>query len=277
MIIIFLIVIGLALGSFVNALVWRIHEQGNPKKHSTAKVEDLSITRGRSMCPACRHQLSVVDLLPVLSWLWLMGKCRYCHKAISVQYPIVEVLVSLLFAAAYIWWPYQLGTFGAWLQFASFLPLIVLGVALALYDLKWMMLPNRLVYFFCGAAILWLLVTVYSIGGSQPLVNSLLGALSYGGLFYVIYQVSGGKWIGGGDVRLGFVLGIILGWQKSIIGLTIAAYLATAVVLLIILMGKYHKKMHIPFGPFLLMGMFLAVLWGQQIIEYYYKISGIGV
>lgn len=273
----FLVLVGLALGSFVNALVWRIHEQEKHMKRSKAEVAELSVTKGRSMCPKCRHQLSALDLLPVVGWVLLKGKCRYCQKPISVQYPLVEVLASLLFVVAYVYWPYSVNTVGQATVFGLFLPLIVLSVVLALYDLKWMVLPTKLVYIFGISAVVWLMTLAYTTGDSQVLTSGLIGALSYGGFFYVIYQVSGGKWIGGGDVRLGFVLGAVLGWQKSIIGLTAAAYLATAVVLALFIMSKYHKKMHIPFGPFLLLGTFLAVLWGQQVIDYYYKISGIGL
>src|SRR4051812_7602742 len=98
-----LVVLGLCFGSFVNALVWRIHEQaeqGSKKKPNKSYIDKLSIRKGRSMCPHCRHELKALDLLPVVSWLALRGKCRYCGKPISVQYPLVELLTACLFVTS---------------------------------------------------------------------------------------------------------------------------------------------------------------------------------
>src|SRR5690606_2157613 len=108
MIIIFLAILGLCVGSFVNALVWRLRmQESSGKKKSDRK---MSISRGRSMCPHCRHELSAVDLVPVFSWLFLGGKCRYCRKPISKQYPLVELVTSILFIASYVFWPDAVGS-----------------------------------------------------------------------------------------------------------------------------------------------------------------------
>ncbi len=266
-----LMLIGLALGSFTNALVWRVHEQSKKKN---AKNKDFSILKGRSMCPSCHHTLSSLDLVPVFSWLLLKGHCRYCKKRISWQYPLVELVGAALFVVSYIFWPYELAGFGALSVFGVWLAIVITAVALAVYDLRWMLLPNRLVYSLAGFGILFTLVSVHS-RDAAVLLSSVLGCIGYGGFFYILYQISGGKWIGGGDVRLGFVLGIILGWQKSILGLTLAAYLGTLVIGILYLMGKYHRKMKLPFGPFLLAAMFLTMLWGQQLIDWYLRISGL--
>ena len=158
-----LIVFGLCLGSFANALVWRVHEQAQGrlqvtgsrfkgKRQTTTKKigkrsVNLSIVEGRSVCTDCGHELAAKDLIPVLSWLSSGGKCRYCHKKVSVQYPIVEIATAMLFVASYVFWPYQLTAgsgqlvaFGLWL-------LILTGLmALLVYDLRWYLLPNRIVY-----------------------------------------------------------------------------------------------------------------------------------
>ena len=116
MIIAVLVIFGLCFGSFVNALGWRLHKQLNAKKPNP----DLSILKGRSMCPHCGHTLSAVDLLPVVSWLSLGGKCRFCRKPISWQYPVVEMVTAVLFLVSYIYWPFTLNgvesiVFGSWL------------------------------------------------------------------------------------------------------------------------------------------------------------------
>ncbi|MEO8863067.1 MAG: prepilin peptidase, partial [Candidatus Saccharimonadales bacterium] len=138
MIYIVLVVLGLCLGSFVNALVWRLHEQDllaskakAVKKQSKGKntqltSQDLSIVKGRSICTHCYHKLAWYDLLPVLSWASLKGKCRYCHKPIGWQYPLVELLTASVFVLSYVFWPngldvssLQLALFGFWLVFVT--------------------------------------------------------------------------------------------------------------------------------------------------------------
>src|SRR4051794_36510302 len=122
---------GLMVGSFVNALVWRLHEQGAGEEEpvkSAYSGETLSITRGRSICPHCGHQLGVKDLVPLFSWLWLRGKCRYCRGTISWQYPIVELLTVLLFA----WSAIILAPQGniAWVGFIGWLVILTGLIAL---------------------------------------------------------------------------------------------------------------------------------------------------
>src|SRR5260221_566501 len=105
MTIVALILLGLTFGSFINALVWRLHKQ-NEDSAKEQKVPNLSIATGRSMCPNCYHELAAKDLIPVLSWLSLGGKCRYCRQPISWQYPLVELLTAGLFTVSYIYWPW---------------------------------------------------------------------------------------------------------------------------------------------------------------------------
>ena len=113
-----------------------------PTKQQLAK---LSILKGRSMCPHCKHELAAKDLVPVLSWLYLRGKCRYCGKPID-DTPLVEAATAALFAISYLGWPGPLDTGLQWLIFAVWLIFVVMFVALAVYDLRWLLLPNRVVY-----------------------------------------------------------------------------------------------------------------------------------
>lgn len=272
MVLILLVLVGLVAGSFVNALVWRLHEQA---KKSSARRTDLSLLRGRSMCTQCRHQLAAADLIPVVSWVALRGKCRYCHTRISWQYPAVELATAGLFGLSYAAWPYPLAEFSNYALFVTWLAALVLAIALVVYDLHWMLLPNRLVYPFGAVAAVAVAIDYLRVGEPGIVWSALVGSLCFGGLFYVIYQVSRGKWIGGGDVRLGFILGLLLGWQKAILGLTAAAYLGTAVIVILLLAGKYRRNLKLPFGPFLLSGAVIAMLWGQTIIDWYLRISGL--
>ena len=268
MIIILLVLVGLALGSFINALIWRMHVNQTTK-------QKLSIANGRSMCPNCKHQLAWYDLIPVISWLTLGGKCRYCKKPISIQYPVVEIIFSALLVVSYLWWPYELGSLVSWVLFSLWVVMLVLLVAMALYDIKWLELPTELIYLLGIVSTMFVGVMVVDQEKTQLLLSSVIGAIGLGGLFYILYQVSKGGWIGGGDVRLGFVMGLFLGWQQALLGLSLAAYIGTLIVVVAVVVGKYKKRMKLPFGPLLITGWFISFLWGQQIIDWYLGLIGI--
>lgn len=292
----FIIMLGFVFGSFVNALVWRLHEQSkkpkaesgkriaNKKKSAQLTANDLSIWKGRSMCPNCKHGLVAKDLIPVLSWLTLRGKCRYCHKPISIQYPLVELLTAGLFIISYLHWPNEahatlaacfavgrtpsaqaLTLFGFWLVF------LIGFVALAVYDLKWYLLPNKIVYSLMGVAAVQSILTVFVFGGGVHLAGQIaLSLVVGGGLFYLLYQVSSGKWIGGGDVKLGMLLGIVLADpQLSLFMIFVASLLGSIVTLPLLAAHKVTKSTHIPFGPFLIAGAIVAQLFGAAIIGWY--------
>ncbi len=269
-------ILGLCLGSFANAVVWRIHEQsraegkGQRAKKGKPSPSDLSILKGRSMCTKCHHQLVWTDLLPVVSWLMLRGKCKYCSKSISAQYPIVELLTAAVFVTSYAFWPAAL-TGLEWVNFSLWLALCTGLMALIIYDLRWMLLPNRIVY-----SLFFIVVTQRVIdvglngGGVDSLMASVYGLLVGGGLFYVLFQVSGGKWIGGGDVKLGYALGVSVGgpWN-SLLLLFVASLLGTAVTLPLLVTKKAKASTRIPFGPFLIIAAVIVKLFGASILTWY--------
>ncbi len=273
MIIIALIVVGLCLGSFVNALVWRLHEQethGTKKKPNKKELAKLSIAKGRSMCPRCKHELAAKDLIPLLSWLSLSGKCRYCHKAIAVQYPLVELVTAALFVGSYAWWPEAFNTtqvviFGLWL-------LLLTGLlALLVYDVRWMLLPDRIVFPLTGLAALQALIKVAD--ATHPLIalgNVILAVLIGSGIFYVLFQVSKGKWIGGGDVKLGWVLGLIAATPaRSLLIIFLASVGGSLIALPLLASGRMKRSAIIPFGPFLIVGAIVVQLFGAAILHWY--------
>ena len=260
-----LFLFGLTFGSFINALVWRLHEQSKSKK---AK-KDLSITKGRSQCVNCGHTLAAKDLIPVASWLSLRGKCRYCKKPISTQYPAVELLTASLFVLSYSFWPQPFsGVY--WVAFVAWLASVVALVALLVYDARWMILPNRLVAIVTGlAAVVALFI---SIGQNSPgafFIAVLSGGLLFG-LFYVIFQVSNGKWIGGGDVKLAVALGLLAGTPaKTALLLFTASLIGTLIALPMLYSKKLKKNSQIPFGPLLIVAAVIVFLFGNSIIDWY--------
>ncbi len=279
MVITILILLGVCFGSFVNALVWRIHEQDHPKhnkktteKRATFKSADLSIIKGRSMCPECHHTLHAGDLIPLLSWLGLGGKCRYCHKPISKQYPLVELLTAGLFVASYVYWPYNFNAMGTF-NFVMWCILLVGFMALLIYDLRWLLLPNRITYplIIVSAITAVVNITVFHSGlhGFKDTVISLLIAA---GLFWALFQVSKGKWIGGGDVKYGIIAGFIIAVPlQSFLVLFFASLIGTVVILPGLWSKKITTKSHIPFGPFLIVATIIVKLFGASIAAWYRK------
>ncbi len=259
---IFILMLGLCLGSFVNALVWRVHAKRDWVKE-------------RSECIQCHHGLSGWDLIPVFSWLSLKGRCRYCSKSISPQYPVVELTTSVLFVISYFYWPTAIVGVQT-VVFISWLALLTTLVALALYDFKYMLLPNSMVKVagvFVGAITLLRMLdsSVLSV-----LSGAVLGLVFFGGLFYVLYQISDGRWIGGGDVKLGFVLGFLLGGAvESLLAIFIASFVGSLFAILYGTKRTAYAKKIIPFGPMLILGTFVVYIFSHRIFEAYYNFVGL--
>jgi leader peptidase (prepilin peptidase)/N-methyltransferase len=282
-----LVVLGIILGSFVNALVWRLHERvglrerlaklRKKKKPDSKKIAELmealrarSVWQGRSMCPACEHELAAKDLVPVLSWLWLRGKCRYCGKKISAQYPVVELVTGGLFGLSYAVWPLGLSGYGA-LALGFWLVFLVGFVALAVYDLRWFTLPDKIVYFLIGLAILQVLLHIFVFGGGAGVAAIALWGVAFdAGIFGAIYVVSlaaDQAWIGLGDVKLGVVLGLLVGGPfPALLLLFISSLIGTFVSLPLLISRRARRDSLIPYGPFLLLACGILVLFGGQII-----------
>jgi prepilin signal peptidase PulO-like enzyme (type II secretory pathway) len=247
---------GLLFGSFVNALVWRLHEKRNWVSE-------------RSECPHCHHKLGVLDLVPVFSWLFLRGKCRYCGNPIPDS-PLVELALPVLFVLSYLFWPEPLIGAGLY-SFAFWLVFLVGFTALAVYDLKWYLLPDVIVFPLIGLAVLQITGQLVFFGGSwKEVLGSVAGAAVISGLFYLIYAVSRGKWIGFGDVKLAIVLGALAGGAlPALLVLFIASVIGSLLSLPLVLAGKANRKSHLPFGPMLIAGVVVVVLFGQTIVDWY--------
>lgn len=269
--------LGLCAGSFVNALVWRIYAQQNKaKRPKKATAKDLSIATGRSMCPDCGHTLAWYDLIPVISWVMLKGKCRYCHKAISWQYPLVELATAGLFIWSYLVWEqpwtgYQIASLLFWFMTLTGL------VALFIYDMKWMLLPNKIVFPLYIPAVAFAVVKI--LGDPKPTraaIATAIAAVFLGGLFWALFQLSKGQWIGGGDVKLGFLLGLLAGkLLQSMLLLFVASTLGTLVALPLMITHKAKATTRLAFGPFLIAGAVFVVLYGSQVIAWYNRLFGI--
>jgi leader peptidase (prepilin peptidase)/N-methyltransferase len=256
MVILILLLLGLIWGSFVNAFVWRAHEHKD-------------WVRGRSECSVCHHQLGVWDLIPVVSWVVLRGRCRYCKRPIQ-DGPLVELLVPALFIVSYIWWPYALHGTGL-VQFIFWLVFLIGYAILVVYDLRWRLLPNKVVYPLIALAGIEVVVLHLILSlDVRAILSAVAAVLVLSGTFYVLFQVSAGKWIGGGDVKLAVVLGLLAGDPlRALLLLFIASLSGTMLALPLLARGKSSAKLVIPFGPFLILAAVIVQLFGGGIISWY--------
>lgn len=255
MILLLLVVLGLCLGSFVNALVWRLHAHKDWVK-------------GRSECTHCHHVLGPLDLVPVLSWVSLRGRCRYCHKKIDDN-PLVELVLPVLFALSYQFWPLSLHRTGL-LLFIFWLIFLVGFLALAVYDLRWFLLPNKIVFPLMWLAVVQVITAAIYDMHWQLLIGAVGGSVTVGGIFYLLFLFSNGKWIGGGDVKLGIVLGILAGGVlNGFLLLFVASITGMLASLPMVLQGKATRKTQMPFGPFLIVGLIVVQLFGASILSWY--------
>lgn len=251
---------GLIVGSFLNVVVLRLHAK-------------KTFARGRSSCPHCKHTLSPLELIPVISWLALRGRCRSCGKPISVQYPAVELLTGVLFVVAYMTHPPA-----GWLDVTILVLwwyIIASLVVLAVYDLKWYILPDKVMLPIIPAALIISGIQAASAESWQVLLGPLYAALLFGGGFYALAAVSGGKWMGGGDVKLAFVMGLLLGLKKTLLAMLIAFNSAAIIGLVLIAIKRKKRADRIPFGPFLIAGTIIAYVWGADIINWYIQATGL--
>jgi prepilin signal peptidase PulO-like enzyme (type II secretory pathway) len=230
MIVLTLVVFGLIFGSFVNALVWRLHEKRDWVKE-------------RSECPHCHHQLAGRDLIPVMSYLMLKGKCRYCHRKID-DTPLTELAVPALWVASYVWWPQPLHGVGLF-EFGFWLVFVVGLVALTLYDFRWFLLPDKIVFPLAGLAAVQVLGAWLLYHGSwRDAAGAALGAVLISGMFYVLFVASKGTWIGGGDVKLGVVLGLLAGGPlESMLLLFVASVGGTLFALPAVFTGRANRSL----------------------------------
>lgn len=268
--------IGLVFGSFVNALIWRIHKQRQLKATdeqilevtSRKKSKNYSISRGRSMCSRCEHPLSPRDLVPIISWVLLRGKCRYCHQTIEDK-PWVELLTGIAFLFFYLGWPFALSG-GYIFAFFAGLTIIVLFVALSAYDARWYLLPDRLVSILTIMSVLYTALIWIAAGGQnlELLTQPFLAGVLFFGFFWVLYQISKGEWIGGGDVKLAFALGVLAGSPlRALLVVFMASLVGSFLGLPHII--RREKNARLPFGPSLMLATFVILLWGTQIVRWY--------
>lgn len=279
-----LFVIGAILGSYVVATVWRLRARElsdlksnqlsatDRKEHNRlinqAKLDRVTAISDYSRCLHCQHRLAWYDLLPIISWLILRGKCRYCAKPIGWTEFLTEVSLAGLFLLSYV-----LGR-GNWLELALWLVLLVVLAILFIYDAKWQLLPTKILWLGIGLAGVVAVINIVNqiqAGASyQLLAGQYLGGLGLlSGLYWLLAAISKQTWVGAGDAYVGAVLALVLGnfWLAAI-----ALFLANLIGCLVVfakaaLAKKSIRRMRVAFGPMLITALVLVYFFKALILQ----------
>jgi leader peptidase (prepilin peptidase) / N-methyltransferase len=251
---------GLSVGSFANVIIYRL-------------PEGKSIVLPRSYCPACRHPIAAYDNIPLVGYLLLRGKCRHCRAAISPRYPLVELLMGLVFVAVYL----LLSARGERLILFPFYWFFCFClIVLSLIDFKHYILPDVLTYPLLGAGFLLAVLYPGRLGPGEivpELLRSLIGAVVGGGSLWLIGQLGKAAFrkeaMGLGDVKLMAAVGAWQGWGMALFAIFLGALAAALVGIALILMKKARWGARLPFGPYLALGSLITLFFGSPLIAWY--------
>ena len=254
---------GACIGSFLNVVIYRL-----PAK--------LSLIHPPSRCPHCLHPLGKTENVPVLGWLWLRGKCRWCHTPISARYPFIEALTGGLFTYTY----HQFGITWLTLGYLIFLSWLI---ALAWIDFDTMTLPNSLTQSGLVVGLVyqgWLGFTIDNGSGIrealwQSILGGVLGIWLFDAILIFGSVVFGKPAMGGGDPKLASMIGVWLGWQNLLVTAFMACLLGTIIGVGAIVFKLLPKGKPMPFGPFLVIGSILAMFVGDFLLTQYLEYIGL--
>ncbi|KUO50599.1 MAG: peptidase A24 [Desulfitibacter sp. BRH_c19] len=238
-----IVILGLLIGSFLNVCIYRI-----PKGET--------VVYNSSHCTHCNTALKFMDLIPVLSYIFLNGKCRYCGEGIKVRYPLVELFTGGIFFLTYLY-------IGFDILLIKYLVLFSILIVITFIDLDHKIIPNKLILIMLIWGIIWQIFHPEIVW-----ISAAAGALLGGGLLLLAAVISRGG-MGGGDIKLMFAAGFILGLSNTALALFLGFLSGSIIGIALIVLRIKSRKDPIPFGPFLSLGIFIAALWGYEIIDLY--------
>lgn len=241
------LLLGTIIGSFLNVCIYRI-----PLKESIAFPH--------SHCSKCNISLRALDLVPVFSFLFIKGKCRYCSEKISYQYPLIELLNGLLYLGLYL-------KFGLTLEFLAYSILCSILIVVGIIDYYHQIIPDtiNIFGFVCG-----LMFHVINFSSLLNFLQYLLGFLVGGGFLLLIAVVTKGA-MGGGDIKLMAMLGFWLGWKLTLLNLFLSFILGGFISIILIFLKFKDIKDMIPFGPFIVLATVITLFYGNSVISYYIR------
>ncbi|HOV26983.1 MAG TPA: prepilin peptidase [Pseudobacteroides sp.] len=250
---------GLVIGSFLNVCIWRI-----PLGESVVKPP--------SHCTKCGTRLTALDLVPLFSYLFLRGKCRYCKVKISIKYPLMELLTAIIYLPLF----YKYGHNGQYIEFFAAAYLMSILIVVFFIDLKHRKIPNSLVASGLVGSIVLIVYNFFKplyIYGDSNWWNPILGMVVSSGFIFIVSLISMGLFkkesFGFGDIKLLFVIGAYFGWKMSLVALCATLAISALAVLVAAVLKRNDKRGNIPFGSFIAVGTYITFLFGSEITKYF--------
>ncbi len=247
--------IGIAFGSFINVVVFR--------------TQSKKMLTGRSKCMKCEEPIAAFDLIPVISYFALKGRCRKCTAVIEWQYPVIELLMGVIFGVLYARAALGFGLPG-YIEANEWFLLFIRDAAMAVfltiifvYDFRYYYILDRFTF---PAMIIALAMNLWL---GAPVNSILLGGLFIGSFFAFQFLASKGKWVGGGDIRLGMLMGFLLGIEQGLVALFLSYILGAIIGIILILTKKRTLEGQVPFGTFMSVSIIITLLFGEQILTWY--------
>lgn len=242
---IFIIILGLVIGSFLNVCIHRI------------PMEE-SISYPPSHCTSCTHKLKPLDLIPVLSYIFLRGKCRYCNDKISIRYPIIEIVNAILYLFIYL-------NFGITLITIKYFIMISFAIVIAMidYDTQFVYSSTTIFGMIMGISFIVIQGIMYKNGVFDFLLGGIIGALIIGAIVFTT------KGMGEGDIEIAAIFGLFLGVKGIIVGLFLGIVIGGIAGIIILSLKLKKAKDKIAFGPFIVIGCLISMIWGNRLVEMY--------
>ena len=248
---IWIFVLGLCVGSFLNVCIYRLPVQA-------------SIVKPRSKCPACDTPIAFYDNIPILSFILLKGRCRHCKVSIGMRYPLVELLAGVMSVCVFL-------GFGPTMTGLVYFLLVMVLIAVTFIDIDHRIIPDKITL--PGIPIFFLLALFLP---DLSVTDSLLGILAGGGSLYLVawgyHLTTGREGMGGGDIKLLAMIGAVVGWQGILFTIFAGSFLGCAVGIALMIKNRKGMKLAVPFGPFLSLGAVIYLFYGQPLIDWYVRL-----
>ena len=272
-------IIGLAVGSFLNVVITRLpvimerewkkqcREFLDLEAESDAREEPLTLSRPASRCPHCGHRISVLENIPVISYLLLRGRCRECGTRISPQYPLVELAAGIM--SVVVAWHFGV----SWETLFALLLTWAL-IALSVIDLRTTLLPDDITLPFVWLGVLLAIPALFT-DLQASVIGAAVGYLSLWLIFHAFRLLTGKEGLGYGDFKLLALLGAWLGWQSLPIVILLASFVGAAVGIALMVFRGHQRETPIPFGPYLAAAGWIALIWGDSLMNAYLVSTGL--
>lgn len=247
-------ILGLSVGSFLNVVIYRI-------------PRDLSIVYPPSSCPNCKSRINWYDNIPLISYIFLRGKCRFCNASIPIKYPVVELLTGIFSVLTYL-------KFGFDLEFLFYFYFVCSMIALSFIDLEFKIIPDQINFAGVFVGLLFAVTEAIKTTSFQPIISAIIGAIVGAGFLYTIaylyLRYRGIEGLGMGDVKLLAFVGTYTGWFGSLFTIFFGSLVGAVIGILFIKFSNRDYRYEIPFGPFLALGALIYIFFGEFIENIYF-------